>query len=205
MLQLGNSLQIALITSSSDSMAAAYTSSPKWVKRMEELFDQSDLNKDGYLSIEDFEQWVENIKKEVKATPDLIEKLLKAARDYWGEAGLIKGVRYAKDQFVKETAKFMANEKSKHDEGKEIFLTKYMDAVFDVVDTNHDGYLQLNEYEKMMKASNFDAGTAKSAFDTIDTNHDGKLSRKELKDYTFQFWFIPGDTKSAGFFGLKYE
>jgi hypothetical protein len=34
---------------------------------MEEFFVQSDLNKDGYLSIEDFKMWGDNLEKEVKA------------------------------------------------------------------------------------------------------------------------------------------
>jgi hypothetical protein len=34
---------------------------------MEEFFVQSDLNKDGYLSIEDFKMWGDNLEQEVKA------------------------------------------------------------------------------------------------------------------------------------------
>jgi Ca2+-binding EF-hand superfamily protein len=77
--------------------------------------------------------------------------------------------------------------------------------LFDAVDTNRDGYLQLVEYEKMMKACNFDAGTAKVAFDTIDTNHDGKLSREELKAYNIKFWFTLDDPEAAGMYGPKFE
>ncbi len=45
---------------------AAYKNSPKWVKRMEEFFDQSDLNKNGTLSIEDFYIWIKQLESEVK-------------------------------------------------------------------------------------------------------------------------------------------
>lgn len=186
-------------------MAAAYLNSPKWVKRTEEFFDQSDMNKDSFLSIEDFELWVDNIEKETKAAPYLIEKFRKANREYWVTLGLKPGVRFTKEQYVDLMSKFAAAEKAKYDEGKEPFFFKWIDAMFDVVDTSCDGYLQLDEYENMMKASNFSAGTAKINFDIIDTNHDGKLSRQELKEYNLGFWFFADDAKSAGMFGPKYE
>jgi hypothetical protein len=85
-------------------MASAYKRNPAWVKCTEELFVQSDMNKNG---IEDYDMWSDNLERE-----DILMQL------------------------------------------------------FDAVDTNRDSYLQLDEYEKMMKA---DAGTAKIVFDTIDT------------------------------------
>jgi Ca2+-binding EF-hand superfamily protein len=56
-----------------------------------------------------------------------------------------------------------------------------------------------------MKASNFDAGTAKFTFDKIDSNHDGKLSREELRAYNVKFWYILDDPEAAGMYGPKYK
>ena len=187
-------------------MTSAYKSSPKWLKRIEELFHQSDLNKDGFVSIEDFEIWIENIEKETKADTALIEKADTAMREYWESVGLKPGVKLTKEQFSDNLAEAALTERAKHEAGdKDSLFVRYTEAVFDVVDTNRNGFLELNEYEKMMQASNFDAGTAKMAFDAIDVNHNAKLSRKDLLDYNAKFWLYPDDQESAGFYGPKYE
>ena len=188
-------------------MAAAYKDNPRWVKRMEEFFVQSDLNKDGSLSIQDFDIWSDNLEREVKAEPALLKKARKATRDFWESTGLKPGVLLSKEQFVEKVAEVAVAEKASFDEGKlkeSLFFTM-METVFDAVDTNRDGYLQLNEYATMNKASNFDDGTAKILFDIIDKNHDGKLSRKELLEYNIKFWFTPDDPEAAGLYGAKFE
>ena len=186
-------------------MSSAYKNSSKWVKRMEEFFIQSDLNKDGHLSIEDFDMWSDNLEREVKAAPELLEKSRRGTHEFWVSAGLNPGVFLTKDQFIDNMSELSAAENARLEKGEEPLFFKWMDAVFDAVDTNRDGYLQLDEYEKMMKAGNFDTGTAKIVFDMIDTNHDSKLSRQELKDHNIRFWFTPDDPKAAGLFGPKFE
>jgi hypothetical protein len=186
-------------------MATVYKNSPAWVKRMEEFFVQSDLNKDGYLSIEDFDLWSDNLEREVKADASLLQKSRKATRDFWVASGLEPGVLLTKDQFIDNMSKLSAAEKARLDDGKDPLFYTFIDAVFDAVDTSNDGYLQLDEYEKMMKVSNFDAGTAKIVFDIIDANHDGKLSREEVRRYNINFWFTPDHPKAAGLYGPKFE
>ncbi|XP_064388757.1 clytin-like [Halichondria panicea] len=186
-------------------MAAAYKNSPKWVKRMEEFFVQSDLNKDGYLSIQDFDMWSDNLEREVKAEPALLKKARNATRDFWESTGLKQGVLLSKEQFVEKVAEVAVAEKTNFDEGKESLFFAMMETVFDAVDTNRDGFLQMSEYATMNKAGNFDDGTAKILFDIIDKNHDGKLSRKELLEYNIKFWFAPDDPEAAGLYGAKFE
>ena len=187
-------------------MAFVYKNNPKWMKRIEEFFHQSDLNNDNFLSIEDFEIWIENIKKETKADTVLIERADTAMREYWESVGLKPGVKLTKEQFFDNLAEVALKERAKYEAGdKESLFVCYMEAIFDVVDTNRNGFLELNEYEKMMKASNFDAGTARMAFDVIDANHDGKLSRQELFDYNAKFWYYPDDQEAVGMYGPKYE
>ena len=187
-------------------MADAYKSSPAWVKRMEEFFVQSDLNHDGYLSIEDFDIWSDNLEREAsEADPVLLQKARKATRELWESAGLKPGVFLTKEQFVDNMAKVSISEVAKHREGKESLFFNFIETVFDVVDTNNKGYLDLKDYELMMRVSNFDAGTAKMVFDIIDANHDGKLSREELRVYNIKFWFTPDSPEAAGLYGLKFE
>ena len=176
------------------------------MKRNEEFFHQTDLNKDGLLSIEDFDQLIENLEKETKADAVLIEKARIAMREYWESVGLKPGVKLTKEQYLSNLAEVALKERAKYEAGdKESLYVRYIEALFDVIDTNHNGFLELNEFEKLVKASNFEAETAKMAFDVVDANHDGKVSRQELLDYNAKFWYYPDFQDSAGMYGPKYE
>lgn len=186
-------------------MASAFKNSEKWVKRMEEFFKQTDLNNDNYLSIENFELWVNNIAKEVQPDPSLVDRLHEVVREFWGECGLKPGIKLAKNEFIDKMAEFAVVENARRDRGEDPLLYKLDDIFYDAADTNRDGFLSMEEYEKVQMACNFDAGTARMAFAIIDKNHDGKLSRDELNESDFNFWFTVDDAESSGMFGAKFE
>lgn len=186
-------------------MASAFKNDPKWVKRIEEFFTQTDQNNTSYLSIENFELWVSEIAKHVQPDPILVKKLYDVVREFWGECGLKPGVRLNKQQFIDHMAGFAVAEHARCDRGEEPLLYKLDDIFYDAADTNRDGFLQLDEYERVQTACGFDAGTAKVAFAIIDKNHDGKLSRDELNEHDFNFWFTLNDADSSGMFGAKFE
>ena len=186
-------------------MASAFKNNPKWVKRMEEFFMQTDLDKNNHLSIEDFEIWIENIRKEVNPDPLLVDKLYEVVREFWGACGLIPGVQLTKDQFIDNMAEFAVTENARRDRGEEPMLYKLDDIFYDVADTNRDGFISLDEYEVIQRALHFEPGVAKTAFDIIDKNHDGKLSREELNEQDFNFWFTLDDETTSGMFGEKYQ
>ena len=50
-------------------MADAYLSNAQWVHRVEELFAQADLNKNGFLELADWELWVNNTEKACNPSP----------------------------------------------------------------------------------------------------------------------------------------
>ena len=187
-------------------MTSVYKNSPEWMKRIEGLFHHSDLNNDGFLSIEDFDIWIENIEKETKADAVLIEKARTAMREYWESVGLKPGVKLTKEQWLDNLAEVALTMRAKQEAGdKESLFVRCIETLFDIVDKNHNGFLELDEYEIVMsKGCNFDAGIAKVTFDVIDANHDGKLSRQELLDYLIKFWFYPDNQESVGLFGPKY-
>ena len=182
-----------------------FKNSVKWVKRMEEFFKQTDMNKNNYLSIENFELWVNNIAKQVQPDPELVDRLYAVVREFWGECGMTPGVKLSKDEFIHRMAEFAVAEHGRIKRGEEPLLYKLDDVFYDAADTNHDGFLSLEEYEKVQMACNFDAGTARTAFGVIDKNNDGKLSRDELNESDFNFWFTVDDAQSTGMFGAKFE
>ena len=78
-------------------------------------------------------------------------------------------------------------------------------AMFDAIDTNHDGYIQQEEYVHHFKISGLDTSLAKEAFDAIDTNKDGLLSREEFVSAVLMFYNSNEDTPSKYVFGPLVE
>jgi hypothetical protein len=186
-------------------MAAVFRDNAKWVKRMETFFEQTDVDNHSYLTIENFETWVDNIARVVQPDPALVDKLYVVVREFWGECGFKPGVKLGRDEFINKMAEFAVVENARLAKGVDPLLYKLDDIFYDAADTNRDGFLSMDEYEKVQMAVGFDAGTAKTAFAVIDKNHDGKLSRDELNESDFGFWFAVDDSKSSGMFGAKFE
>ena len=186
-------------------MAEVFRNNAKWVNRMTTFFKQTDVDNNSFLSIENFEAWVDNIAKQVKPEPALVQKLYDVVREFWGECGFKPGVKLGIDEFINRMAEFAVEESNRLAGGQEPLLFKLDDVFYDAADTNRDGFLSMEEYEKVQTAVGFDVGTAKTAFAVIDKNHDGKLSREELNESDFNFWFAVDDEKSAGMFGAKFE
>eukprot|EP01006_Ploeotia_vitrea_P064229 TRINITY_DN87323_c0_g1_i1.p1 TRINITY_DN87323_c0_g1~~TRINITY_DN87323_c0_g1_i1.p1 ORF type:complete len:103 (-),score=50.95 TRINITY_DN87323_c0_g1_i1:82-390(-) len=62
---------------------------------------------------------------------------------------------------------------------------------FDIVDTNHDGYLDADELTAVAKAFNSKADTAqevKLIINRLDTNRDGRISRREWVDFLIELF-----------------
>lgn len=74
-------------------MVDEFLNSTEWVHRIKEVFALVDLNKNGYLELEDWELWVDNIQKEVNADPKLVDKLRDCVREYCTGMGLARGRR----------------------------------------------------------------------------------------------------------------
>jgi Ca2+-binding EF-hand superfamily protein len=186
-------------------MASAYRSNQHWVKSMEMLFEQNDSDKDGYATLEDFETWSDNIEKEAGASPELLSKAREATHNFWATSGLKSQVRITKDQFVVQMSEFLVTEKERMNDGNDPLFFKLMDTTFDVLDTDQDGYLTMEEHATMMRVSNFDPSAAKQAFSTMDADNVGKISRQDLKVFNLTFWLIPEDETVTGMYGPKYE
>ena len=88
-----------------------------------------------------------------------------------------------------------------NEEKLERTIKTFYNAMFDVIDTNHDGYVQENEYEHHFKISRLDPAMAKKSFDAIDTNKVGVLSREEFISAIVEFLGSKEDTPAKFFFG----
>ena len=121
---------------------------------MKSLFDFVDLNKNGTMEVDDWLRYVDNINREVKPDPKLYENLRQSMLNNIAAMGITPGKKLTKDEFVKNIAKMAIKENDKRSRGERTYLDILEDAWYDTVDTNHDGFITLDEYRIVMKACN---------------------------------------------------
>ena len=183
-----------------------YLTNTIWVARMKSLFDFVDLNKNGTMEVDDWLRYVDNINREVKPDPKLYENLRQAMLNNIAAMGITPGKKVTKDEFVKNIAKMAIKENNKRSRGERTYLDILEDAWYDTVDTNHDGFITLDEYRIVMKACNFSPDEVEAGFRAMDVNKNGKVERKELVDHELNYWFgLSNDQANKGMFGSKFD
>lgn len=178
---------------------------PTWVKQMEEYFDSVDLNKNGFLTIEEILKWAEKMRVLCKATPQEIKNLEAGLREFWGTVGLVPGKRLNKRQFVRGVSQLGRSELEKKSRNEKTLHEKLSNAFFDVMDINNDGTVSLEELRTILIATDMDPSGAEPWFNMADANENGKVERSELIKSEFDFWFRPEDPSTKGMFGGAYE
>ncbi len=178
-----------------------FSKNPAWVQRMEEVYAAVDLNKDGVMSLEDWEMWVDNIEKDVKPEPQLVLALRTRMQEFCAGMGLTSDKKATKEEFISSAAAMAEAERAKKLKGEETLLEQLNNAWYDVVDTNHDGCVTLDEWRQVQKACNCDASAADRKFEAVDKDKNGKIERKELNSSEFKFWFTLDDEDSKKILG----
>ena len=184
-----------------------FLNNPKWVKRFDESFYQFDKDGDGYLTREDWLIFVDNLAKVVTDRPTEIAKLRAAATEFTNATGLTAGVKADKKKFVELAANMVVAEVTRVKRGEETLMGKLVNAMFDLLDTDRDGFITFNEYMVWIKATGFPEfeDAASAAFALLDKDKSGKIERKEYISSFYKFWFHLDDPEVQGMFGSKYE
>ena len=182
-----------------------YLKCPKWVKRIDEIFHQGDKNGKGVLSIENWDVFVDNLAKAVPDRQSEVAKLRAATLEYANAMGLTEGVKADKQKFRELAANMVVAEITKVKRGEDTVMEKMENAVFDLLDTNRDGFITFNEYMVRIKAASFPEDAAQATFALLDKDKSGQIERKEYISSLFKFWFHLDDPEVQGMFGSKYE
>lgn len=170
------------------------TKNKKWVTAMEEYFDVIDINKNGYICIEEVLKWSDNMKELCKVTSDEVKNFQDSLKEFYEAIGLLPEKHVTKQEFVEGVNRLSEVELKRKRSGEETLHEKLGNAMFDVVDTNDDGTVTLDEVKTAMKVFNvMDEAKAEGWFNKADKNENGRVERKELIKIDFDFWFGPKD------------
>ena len=199
-------VSLGILTHLSDHRTLSkFRTNTDWEYRMKEVFKLVDISKRGYITLEDWELWIDNIERDVSPDPTLVAKLRKSLREFCGAEGigLTPGKKSTLEDFVNDLMpKFSAAQGEK---GQSL-LRQLNEDWYNIVDTTKDGiWVTLDGYKKIMKACNFDDSVAEATFQLLDKENVGKVKRDKLIEMEFEFWFSLERQESKGMFGDTFE
>jgi len=167
-----------------------------WEKKMITYFNRIDLNRDGKISKEDFEDMAAKfidagfVSAANKAT--FTSNICGIWDSYLSKLGKDGGITSA--DFTAQ-----AKELVKTDAGKNT-LGGALDNFFKAVDTDGDEQISATEFELFYKIIGLDTSSAGSSFAAIDENNDGQLSLDEFKTAGIQFFTLEDESHPSKLF-----
>lgn len=168
------------------------TKNKKWVQQMEKFFDAVDLNKNGYLTVEEILKWSDNMKELCsQITEEECENLRKCLKDFYEAAGLLPGKKVTKEEFIEGVNHLGEAELEKKRLGETTLIESLCNAFYKAMDLNDDSTITLAEVKTIMKACNMGEDMAEKWFSLADKNGNGVVEARELTKAEFESWFCP--------------
>jgi len=165
-------------------------------KKMLTYFNRIDFDGDGCITVNDFKDMASRFITEGHLEGDTAEELRTKVMELWG---VYKSQAGDTDSITREA---FLNTMTQINKGHLEAATKAPFAVFfQIVDTNHDNQIQLEEFKNFFKILKLKEADAETAFKNIDTNNDGLLSLEEFTTAGALFFTDEKDSPNSVFFG----
>ena len=174
------------------SAAQDFLNSKSWCYKVEEfVFKKADIDGDGYISPEDRKN--AGIRFIDYAQKQGIDKMALEAHKVATEALMsaygTESDRVSKNDFLKKVAELAIADLEKIKKGEEPQLVKSARPLFDVMDTDKDGFVSLEDFKLGYVAIGWDAVSAENAFKFLDGTNSGKVSHEEFVKSSSDFWY----------------
>lgn len=177
-------------------------------------FRQLDADDSGQLEWNDFELLLERLRQSRGLAADS-PRLAKAKECYLLMWEALKKHSDLDDGATISLGEWLAfHEYALHDSFESLFISTEYEQLVDVMtnfvqellDSDGDGNVSLEEYEAFLKAFGVNSEQARSCFAGLDRNNDGVLTRMELLDLVLEY-YRTDDPKAPGnqFFGILAE
>ncbi|CAH1791589.1 unnamed protein product [Owenia fusiformis] len=164
-------------------------------RKIRTLFALWDTNKDGKWAFEDWEHVADNLVQFGNLDVEYINALKEKWHKIWEHFHPCRDEKsdaYLTEELLVTAFKGMASAKNgANDDSRKKIIDDVTHLFFDVVDTNHDGFISKEEFEVLYRSFGIQPYKpfALASFKRIDTNADGLISRDEFlatwEDYMF--------------------
>lgn len=148
-----------------------------WVRKMKTYFNRIDFDKDGNITLKDFEgmgeRFVEAEKLNADAGKVMKEKLVAIWNQYISTLG-------DKSESINEEKFIQAMSVMVKDPSQKERIAGPLPLFFQAVDANGDDFIDSSEFGIFFKIFGLDENMAPASFQAIDTNNDGLLSKDEF-------------------------
>lgn len=138
-----------------------------------------DVNKDGYISYEDYELMGKKVVEHSKMTDEQAEATKKQFAKFAGMLNLKPGIQIAVEEAAKQVTEIISASTPAHNKAS---FSESHNMLFDAIDTNKNGKISVKEFKEYfaMVAPGVSEAEVTHSFNTIDTNKDGVISREEF-------------------------
>ena len=169
-----------------------FLNSKAWCYKMEEfVFKKSDIDGDGYISPEDKKAYQARFMDyaQKQSVDETTFEAHKAATEELMSAYGTESDRVSKEDWLKKVAELAAADLEGIKKGEEPLLVKTSCLMFDIMDTDKDGFITLEDFKLGYVAIGWDAVSAEYAFKFLDKTSSGKISREEFLKPSTDFWY----------------
>ena len=164
-----------------------------WLKKIRKANKVRDLNKDGYISKDDFMAIVLRY-KDMGSSKKHLDKLSHEMEYLCTVLGITDDS--TKVTHEETIANFAASSPSIDQ------ITTMFTLMFEIIDSDENGEISYKEWEDYYRVISIDTEFARASFDAMDTNGDGVVSKEEFYAYNREFFYSTEDNlKSSIMYG----
>ena len=167
-------------------------------KKFTRYFQLRDLDKNGFVGQEDWEQCARNLAQIRDWEPgspeykDIVAKHVHIWTTFWKPADLDNDGKVSLDEYLALTQ----TQQKRGSFALNVILDLF-GAIFDIIDRDGDGQITLQDYSRYSEAWGLDEDLAEQAFSQLDLSGDGSLSRSSFIQFNSHF-FISDDPALPG-------
>lgn len=149
------------------------------LQKMRTRMTRLDINKDGYISRDDYELMSKKLSEHSGMTKKQAESVYKEFMRVADSLNLKPGLKIPLKEAAQNASKVILSMEPKERKTK---LHANHGMLFDAIDTNKDGHISQEEFKIYFQVIAPDISEAEVAhsFETIDANKNGEISREEF-------------------------